>query len=72
MFTFKFFPGQVFAGKVVSVLEATSTGPGPDLGRGRDAQIGHSGDLCSARQLDDDKLASSQPAGSSGDAAIRV
>jgi len=24
--TFKFFPGQVFAGKVVSVLEATSTG----------------------------------------------
>ncbi|MGB9261618.1 MAG: hypothetical protein WCB55_15955, partial [Pseudolabrys sp.] len=28
-------------------------GPGPDLGRGRDAQIGRSGSRCSARQLDE-------------------
>jgi len=68
--TFKFFPGQVFAGKVVSVLEATSTG-----------QVLTSGTAVAPTQvtaapfgvrvkLDDAKLAASLPAGTAGDAAI--
>ena len=68
--TFKFFPGQVFTGKVVSVLEATSTG-----------QVQVSGTAVVPRQitaapfvvrvkLDDNKLATSFPAGTAGTAAI--
>jgi len=68
--TFKFFPGQVFTGKVVSVLEATSTG-----------QVQASGSAVVPRQitaapfavrvkLDDNKLATSLPAGTAGTAAI--
>jgi multidrug resistance efflux pump len=68
--TFKFFPGQVFNGKVVAVLEATATG-----------QVLTSGTAVATRQvtatpfvvrvkLDDAKLAASLPAGTAGDAAI--
>ena len=68
--TFKFFPGQVFTGKVVSVLDATSTG-----------QVLASGTAVVPRQitatpfavrvkLDDGKLAASLPAGTVGTAAI--
>ena len=67
--TFKFFPGQVFTGKVVSLLEATATG-----------QVLTSGTAVAARQVtaapfvvrssfDDAKLAA-LPAGTAGDAAI--
>ena len=68
--TFKFFPGQVFTGKVISLLEATATG-----------QVLTSGTAVAPRQvtaapfvvrvkLDDAKLAASLPAGTAGDAAI--
>jgi len=68
--TFKFFPGQVFTGKVISLLEATATG-----------QVLTSGTAVAPRQvtaapfvvrvkLDDAKLAASLPAGAAGDAAI--
>ena len=35
--TFKFLPGQIYTGKVVSVLQAIVDRPGPDLGQRRDA-----------------------------------
>jgi multidrug resistance efflux pump len=68
--TFKLFPGQVFAGKVDTVLQATSTG-----------QVLASGTAVTPRQvtaapfvvrvkLDDGRLAASLPAGTAGDAAI--
>src|SRR5215831_4878035 len=68
--TFKFLPGEVFVGKVVSLLEATSTG-----------QILASGTAVAPRQvtaapfvvrvkLDDGKLAANLPAGAAGEAAI--
>ena len=68
--TFKFFPGQVFTGKVISLLEATATG-----------QVLTSGTAVAPRQvtaapfvvrvkLDDAELAASLPAGAAGDAAI--
>jgi len=68
--TFKFLPGQVFAGKVVSVLESTAAG-----------QVVVTGAAVTPRQvvalpfvvrvkLDDSKLAASLPAGTVGAAAI--
>jgi multidrug resistance efflux pump len=68
--TFKLFPGQVFKGKVDTVLQATSTG-----------QVLASGEAVTPRQvtaapfvvrvkLDDVKLAASLPAGTAGAAAI--
>jgi len=68
--TFKLFPGQVFNGKVDTVLQATSTG-----------QVVASGSAVAPRQvtaapfvvrvkLDDAKLAASLPAGTAGAAAI--
>jgi multidrug resistance efflux pump len=68
--TFKLFPGQVFAGKVESVLQATSAG-----------QIVVSGTAVTPRQvtalpfvvrvkLNDAKLAATLPAGTAGEAAI--
>jgi RND family efflux transporter MFP subunit len=68
--TFKVFPGQVFRGKVESVLEATSAG-----------QVQASGAAVTPRQvtaapfvvrvkLDDARLAASLPAGAAGAAAI--
>jgi multidrug resistance efflux pump len=68
--TFKFFPGQVFTGKVVALLDATSSG-----------QVQASGAAVTPRQivaapfavrvkLDDSKVAASLPAGTVGAAAI--
>ena len=68
--TLKFFPGQVFKGKVISVLDATSLG-----------QVQASGTAVTPRQivaapfavrvkLNDEKLAASLPAGTAGAAAI--
>jgi RND family efflux transporter MFP subunit len=68
--TFKLFPGQVFNGKVDTVLQATSTG-----------QVVASGSAVAPRQVtaapfvvrvkvDDAKLAASLPAGTAGAAAI--
>jgi multidrug resistance efflux pump len=68
--TFKIFPGQVYKGKVDTVLQATSTG-----------QVLASGTAVTPRQviaapfvvrlkLDDAKLAARLPAGTAGDAAI--
>ena len=68
--TFKLFPGQVFNGKVDTVLQATSTG-----------QVVASGSAVAPRQvtaapfvvrvkLDDANLAASLPAGTAGAAAI--
>jgi multidrug resistance efflux pump len=68
--TFKIFPGQVYKGKVDTVLQATSTG-----------QVLASGTAVTPRQvtaapfvvrvkLDDPKLAARLPAGTAGDAAI--
>src|SRR5262249_28479178 len=68
--TFKFFPGQVFTGKVTSVLEGTGGG-----------QVLRPGTAVAPRQitaapfvvrvnLDDAKLAASLPAGTAGNAAI--
>jgi RND family efflux transporter MFP subunit len=68
--TFKFLPGRVHSGRVVSVLQALSTG-----------QVQASGSAVTPRQLqpapfgvrvklDDDRLAASLPAGSVGDGAI--
>jgi multidrug resistance efflux pump len=68
--TFKFFPGQVFTGKVAALLDATSSG-----------QVQASGAAVTTRQivaapfavrvkLDDSKVAASLPAGTVGAAAI--
>ena len=68
--TFKFLPGQVFAGKVVSVLESTAAG-----------QVLATGTAVTPKQvvalpfvvrvkLDDSKLAAGLPAGTVGAAAI--
>jgi multidrug resistance efflux pump len=68
--TFKFFPGQVFKGKVVALLESISSG-----------QVLASGAAATTRQivaapfavrvkLDDDKLAARLPTGAAGAAAI--
>jgi len=68
--TFKFFPGHVFTGKVVALLDATSSG-----------QVQASGTAVTTREfvatpfvvrvkLDDGKLAASLPAGTVGAAAI--
>jgi hypothetical protein len=70
--TFKVFPGQVFTGKVVALLESISSG-----------QVQASGTAVTTRQvvaapfavrvrLDDDKVASSLPAGTAGNAAIHT
>jgi RND family efflux transporter MFP subunit len=68
--TFKFFPGQVFAGKVVSVLEATSTGQVLTSGTAVAPTQATAAPFVVRVKLDDAKLAASLPAGTAGDAAI--
>ena len=63
--TFKFFPGQVFTGKVVSVLEATSTGQ-PSGTAVTPRQV-TAAPFAVRVKLDNAKLASSLPAGTAGD-----
>lgn len=68
--TFKFFPGQVFAGKVVSVLEVTSTGQVLTSGTAVAPTRVTAAPFVVRVKLDDAKLAASLPAGTAGDAAI--
>ena len=68
--TFKFFPGEVFAGKVVSVLEATSTGQVLTSGTAVAPTQVTAAPFVVRVKLDDAKLAASLPAGTAGDAAI--
>jgi len=68
--TFKFFPGQVFAGKVVSVLAATSTGQVLTSGTAVAPTQVTAAPFVVRVKLDDAKLAASLPAGTAGDAAI--
>jgi len=68
--TFKFFPGQVFAGKVVSVLEATSTGQVLASGTAVAPTQVTAAPFVVRVKLDDAKLAASLPVGTAGDAAI--
>ena len=68
--TFKFFPGQVFTGKVVSVLEVTSAGQVLATGTAVTPKQVTAAPFVIRVKLDDDKLAASLPAGTVGDAAI--
>jgi multidrug resistance efflux pump len=68
--TFKFYPGQVFTGKVVSVLEATSAGQVLATGTAVTPKQVTAAPFVVRVNLDDDKLAASLPAGTAGDAAI--
>jgi RND family efflux transporter MFP subunit len=68
--TFKYLPGQVFGGKVESVLQAIATGQVQTSG----LAVAPKGDVTPpfvARiRLDDTEIANALPAGSTGDAAI--
>jgi len=68
--TFKFYPGQVFTGKVESVLKATSAGQVLATGTAVTPIQATAAPFVVRVKLDDDKLASSLPAGTVGDAAI--
>jgi RND family efflux transporter MFP subunit len=68
--TFKFFPGQVFTGKVVSVLQATSTGQVQVSGTAVMPPQITAAPVAVRVKLDDNKLAASLPAGTAGTAAI--
>jgi len=68
--TFKFFPGQVFAGKVVSVLEATSTGQVLASGTAVAPTQVTAAPFVVRVKLDDAKLAASLPASRSAPPAI--
>jgi multidrug resistance efflux pump len=68
--TFKFFPGQVFSGKVVAVLQALSTGQMLAAGTAATPKQITAAPFVVRVKLDDDKLAASLPAGAAGDAAI--
>jgi multidrug resistance efflux pump len=68
--TFKFFPGQVFSGKVVSVLESTAAGQVLATGTAVIPQQVVALPFVVRVKLDDSKLAASLPAGTVGAAAI--
>jgi multidrug resistance efflux pump len=68
--TFKLFPGQVFNGKVDTVLQATSTGQVLASGTAVAPPQIKAAPFVVRVKLDDAKLAESLPAGTAGDAAI--
>jgi multidrug resistance efflux pump len=68
--TFKVFPGQVFQGKVESVLEATAAGQVVASGEAVTPREVAAAPLVVRVKLDDAKLAASLPAGAAGAAAI--
>lgn len=68
--TFKFLPGQVHRGKVVSVLQALSTGQVQPSGSAVTPRALQPAPFGVRVKLDDDTLAARLPAGSAGDAAI--
>jgi multidrug resistance efflux pump len=68
--TFKYLPGRIYSGKVVSVLQALSTGQVQTSGAAVTPRSLQAAPFGVRIKLDDDKLAASLPAGSVGDAAI--
>jgi RND family efflux transporter MFP subunit len=68
--TFKFFPGQVFKGKVDAVLESISSGQVQASGTAVTTKGVTAAPFAVRVKLDDDKLAASLPSGTAGDAAI--
>jgi multidrug resistance efflux pump len=68
--TFKFKPGQVYSGKVESVLQAVATGQVQTSGLAVTPKNVVSAPLVVRIRLDDSEIARALPAGSTGDAAI--
>ncbi len=68
--TFKFAPGQVFTGKVESVLQAISSGQAQVSGAAVTPKSIQSAPFVVRVKLDDQAFAASLPAGATGDAAI--
>jgi RND family efflux transporter MFP subunit len=68
--TFKLFPGQVFTGKVVAILQALSTGQLLAAGTAATSKQIVAAPFVVRVKLDDNKVAASLPAGAAGDAAI--
>ncbi|HEY4166969.1 MAG TPA: efflux RND transporter periplasmic adaptor subunit, partial [Reyranella sp.] len=68
--TFKFLPGRIYSGKVVSLLQAVSTGQAQTSGSAVTPPALRPAPFAVRVRLDDDQLAASLPAGSVGSAAI--
>ncbi|MCK1740303.1 HlyD family secretion protein [Bradyrhizobium sp. 139] len=68
--TFKFLPGQVYAGKVESVLQAVASGQVQTSGAAVASKAVASAQFVVRIRLDDAEIARRFPAGSTGDAAI--
>ncbi len=68
--TFKFFPGQVFSGKVEAVLQAIATGQVQTSGLAVTPKAVQAAPFVVRVKLDDAGIASRLPAGSTGEAAI--
>jgi RND family efflux transporter MFP subunit len=68
--TFKFFPGQVFSGKVQSILQAVATGQTAVSGTAVTPQDVEAVPLVVRVTLDDQNAARRLPAGAAGDGAI--
>lgn len=68
--TFKFRPGQVYTGKVETVLQAISTGQVQTSGAAVTPKSVQAGPFVARIRLDDLRTAEGLPAGSVGDAAI--
>ena len=68
--TFKFLPGRIFTGKVVTVLQAISTGQVQASGLAVTPKEVQAAPLVVRIKLDDDKTAADLPAGAAADAAI--
>jgi RND family efflux transporter MFP subunit len=68
--TFKFRPGQIYGGKVVSVLQALSTGQVQTSGSAVTPRALQPAPFAVRVKLDDAQFAATLPAGSIGDAAI--
>jgi multidrug resistance efflux pump len=68
--TFKYLPGQVFKGKVETVLQAIATGQVQTSGLAVQSKAIEAAPFVARVKLDDAALADSLPAGSTGTAAI--
>lgn len=68
--TFKFFPGQIFTGKVQSVLQAVSSGQIAVSGQAIARSSADSAPFVVRLTLDDEQVARQLPAGAAGYAAI--
>lgn len=68
--TFKFFPGQVFGGKVLSILQAVATGQTPVSGTAVTPRDVQAVPFVVRVVLDDQEAARRLPAGAAGDGAI--